>query len=77
MHKARAYEYLRVKKKIDKPEVEVLDVDVLVRRSLSLAPQQQALLGRHLLDGDVLDGKAQDDGPDHTQSHFRVAVNDF
>ena len=63
--------------KRNEPEMEVLNVDVLVRRSLALAPKQQALFGCHFLDGDVLDGEAQDDGPDHTQSHFRVAVNDF
>jgi hypothetical protein len=38
-------------------EVEVLDVDVLVGRRLALAPQQQALLRRHLLHRDVLDGE--------------------
>jgi hypothetical protein len=38
-------------------QVEVLDVHVLVGRRLPLAPQQQALLSRHLLHRDVLDGE--------------------
>ena len=59
------------------PQVEVLNVDVLVRGRLALAPQQQALLGRHFLDGNVLDGEAQNDGPDHAERHFRVAIDDF
>ena len=57
--------------------MEVLDVDVLVWRSLTLAPEEETLLGRGFLDGDVLDGEAEDNGPDHTQSHFNVAVDDF
>ena len=57
--------------------MEVLDVDVLVGRGLPLAPEEQALLGRHLLHGDVLDGEAQDDGPDHAQGHLDVAVDDL
>jgi hypothetical protein len=59
------------------PEVEILNVNVLVRRRLALAPQEETLLGRHFLDGNILDGEAQDDGPNHTQSHFGVAINDF
>ena len=43
-------------------QVEVLHVDVLVGDSLPLAPQQQALLGRHLLHRDVLDGEAEGGG---------------
>ena len=27
--------------------------------------------------GDVLDGKAEDDGPDHSQGHLRVAVHNL
>jgi len=50
--------------------MEVLHVDVLVRGCLALAPQQQTLLGGHLLHGYVLNGEPQDDRPDHTQSHF-------
>lgn len=57
--------------------MEVLDVDVLVGRGLPLAPEQQPLLGRHLLDGDVLDGEAEDDGPDHAKCHLDVAVDDL
>lgn len=57
--------------------VEVLDIDVLVGSRLALAPQQQPLFGGHLLHADVLDGEAQDDGPDHTQSHLKVAIHDF
>ena len=59
------------------PGVEVLDVDVLVGRRLALAPEQQALLGRHLFDRDVLDGEAQNDGPDHAQRHLGVSVHDL
>lgn len=51
-------------------QVEVLHVDVLVGGGLALAPQQQTLLGRHLLYRDVLDGETQDDGPDHAEGHF-------
>ena len=54
-----------------------MDVDVLVWRRLALAPKQEPLFGRHLLDGNVLDGETQNDGPDHTQSHLGVAVDDF
>ena len=61
----------------DKPEMEVLHVDVLVGGSLPLAPQQQTFLGGHFLNGNVLDGEAQDDGPDHTQGHLQVTIDDF
>lgn len=27
--------------------------------------------------GDVLDGKAEDDGPDHAQRHFHIPIHDF
>lgn len=57
--------------------MEVLDVDVLVGSGLALAPQQQTLLGGHLLDGNVLDGESQDDRPDHTQGHLQVTVDDL
>ena len=57
--------------------MEVLDVDVLVGGGLPLAPEEEPLLGRHLLDGDVLDGEAEDDGPDHAQRHLDVAVHDL
>lgn len=57
--------------------MEVLNVDVLVGRRLALAPQQETLLGCHFLDGNVLNGEAQDDRPDHAQRHLQVAVNDF
>ena len=57
--------------------MEVLHVDVLVWRRLPLAPEKETLLGGHLLNGNVLDGEAEDDGPDHTQGHLHVAINDF
>lgn len=57
--------------------MEVLYVDVLVGRRLALAPQQQTFLGGHLLDGDVLNGETQDDGPDHAQRHFEIAIDDL
>lgn len=57
--------------------VEVLDIDILVRGSLTLAPEQQALLGCHLLYTDVLDSEPQDDGPDHTQGHLQIPINNF
>ena len=38
-----------------RPHVEVLYIDVLVRSRLSLAPQEQTLLGRGFFDWDVLD----------------------
>ena len=42
---------------ISPAQMEVLDIDILVRGSLPLAPEQQTLLGGHLLHGDVLDGE--------------------
>jgi hypothetical protein len=57
--------------------MEVLDIDVLVGSGFPLTPQQETLLGCHFLHGDVLDGESQDDGPNHTQSHFQVSVDDF
>jgi hypothetical protein len=57
--------------------MEILDVDVLVWSCLTLAPQQQAFLGCHFLDGDVLNGETQDDGPNHTERHFQVSINNF
>ena len=57
--------------------VKVLHVHVLVRLRLALAPEQQALLGRHLLDADVLDGEAQDDRPDHAERHLQIAVDNL
>lgn len=58
-------------------EMEVLNIDVLVRCSLALAPQQKPLLGCHFLDGNVLDSETQDDGPNHTKSHFQVSIDNF
>lgn len=58
-------------------EMEVLYVDIFVRSSFALAPQQETLFGCHLLNGNILDGESQNDGPDHTQCHLKVAVNDF
>ena len=57
--------------------MEVLNVDVLVGRRFALAPEEEALLGRHLLHWNVLDGKAQNDRPDHTQRHLGVSIHDF
>lgn len=57
--------------------MEVLYVDVLVGRRLALAPQQQTLLGGHLLHGDVLYGKTKDDRPDHAQGHLQIAINNL
>lgn len=57
--------------------VEVLHVDILVRGSLALAPEEETFLGSHLLNADVLDGEPQNDGPDHTEGHLQVAINDF
>ncbi len=59
------------------PQMEVLDVDVLVWRRLPLAPEQQALLSGHLLHRYVLDGKTKNDRPDHAQGHLDVAVDNF
>lgn len=41
------------------PDVEVLDVDVLVGRRLPLAPQQEALLGRRLCGGRERGGRGE------------------
>ena len=74
-------------------QVEVLHVDVLVGGGLALAPEQQTLLGSHLLNGDVLDGEPEgkkrsgkvqavenvpeNDGPDHSQGHLDIAINNL
>ena len=42
---------------ISPAEVEVLNIDILVRRCLPLAPEQETLLGGHLLNRNVLDGE--------------------
>lgn len=57
--------------------MEVLYVNVLVWSSLALAPQQQTFFSGHFFNGNVLDGETQDDGPNHTQSHFQVTIDDF
>lgn len=31
----------------------------------------------HTFHRDVLDGKAQDDGPDHTKGHLHITVDNF
>lgn len=62
---------------IDKPEMEVLNIDVFVRGSLSLAPQQQPFFGSHFFNGNVLNGKTKDNCPDHTKCHLQVSVDDF
>lgn len=58
-------------------QMEVLYVDVLVGSSLALTPQQQTLLGGHLLNGNVLYGESKDDRPDHTQGHLQITINDL
>ena len=74
-------------------QVEVLHVDVLVGSGLALAPEQETLLGSHLLNGDVLDGEPEgkkrsgkfqavenvpeNDGPDHSQGHLDIAINNL
>jgi len=59
-------------------EMEILDIDLgLVGGGLSLAPEQETLFGRQLFHGNVLDGESQNDGPDHSQSHLAVSVDDF
>ena len=57
--------------------MEVLDVDVLVWRRLSLAPEKKTFFGGCFFDGNVLDGESEDDRPDHTQCHFDVSIDDF
>lgn len=58
-------------------QMEVLHVDVLVWGRFALAPQEQTLLRRHLLDGYILDGEAENDRPDHSQCHLQVTIDDF
>ena len=36
-----------------------------------------SLHGEPTFHGDVLDGKTEDDGPNHTQSHLQVPINNF
>lgn len=57
--------------------MEVLHVDILVRGGFPLAPQQQTFLGGHFFHRDVLNGKPQNNSPDHTQCHFQISINDF
>lgn len=57
--------------------MEVLYIDILVGGGFALAPQQQALLGGHLFNGNILNGKSQDDRPDHTEGHFQIAIDNF
>lgn len=64
-------------KTILEAEMEVLDVDVLVWSCLTLTPQQETLLSCHFFNRDVLDGESQDDRPNHTESHFKISINDF
>ena len=59
------------------PGVEVLDIDILVRSCLALAPKEKALLGRQLLHRDVLDGKPEDDRPDHSKRQLGRTIADF
>lgn len=67
----------RFKMHLPLPVVKVLDIDVLVRGSLALAPQEQSFFGSHLFHRDVLDSKSENNGPNHTQGHLDVAINDF
>jgi hypothetical protein len=57
--------------------MEVLHIDILVWCRFALAPQQQPLLCSHFLNRDVLDGKPQNDGPNHAQCHFQVPINNL
>ena len=57
--------------------MEVLYIDVLVWRSLSLAPEKETFLGGSFFNRNVLDGESENDGPDHTKGHLDVAVDDF
>jgi len=54
--------------------VKVVDVDVGIALGLLLAPEEQAVLGRHMVDANVLDLEAQDDGPDQAQREHWVAI---
>ena len=58
-------------------EMEVLNIDVFVRRRLALTPQEQTFFGRHLFYGDVLNGEPENNRPDHAEGHFHVAVDDL
>jgi len=57
--------------------MEVLHIDILVWCCFALAPQQQPLLCSHFLNRDVLDGKPQNDGPNHAQCHFQIPINNL
>ena len=59
------------------PEVEVLNIDILVWGSFALAPEKKTLFGSHLFNRDVLDGKSENDGPDHAKSHLDISINNF
>ena len=59
------------------PHMEVLYINVLVWCSLTLAPEEETFLGGGFFDRDILDSESEDNSPDHTQSHFNIAVNNF
>lgn len=33
--------------------------------------------GKHTFHRDVLDGKAENDGPNHTKSHLHITIHNF
>jgi hypothetical protein len=50
-------------------------VDVVVVLRLALAPEEQTLLRRHLLDRNALNLVVQNDRPDHAENHLEVLVD--
>ena len=57
--------------------MEVLNVDVFVRSCFSLAPKEETFLCGHFFHGNILDSEPKNDGPNHTESHFNVSVDNF
>ena len=59
------------------PHVEILNINILIRSSLPLAPQQKTFLSRSILNWNILNSKSQNNSPNHTQSHLHITITDF
>jgi hypothetical protein len=56
---------------------EVLDIDVVVWLGLSSAPQEETFLGGKTFLAETGDSETKNDGPDETEGHLQVTVDDF
>jgi hypothetical protein len=62
-------------KTILETDSEVLDIYIVIRLSLSAAPQEQTFLGRKTFLGEASDGESENDGPNKTEGQLDVSVN--